>query len=88
MGTSAGGSAHGNTVTGGGVSPGGVGLTDTKNGSNMQSSSTPQAGMDTKAKGVQGMHGLELDNGVLSSKGKNVKLDGGVRMIVHADILD
>ena len=43
--------------------------------------------MDTKATGVQGMHDLVLDNGVLSSKGKNVKLSGGVRMIVNVEIL-
>lgn len=52
----------------------------------MQSSSG-QIVMDTKAVGVRGMHDLQLENGVLSSKGKNVKLGGGVRMIVHADIL-
>jgi hypothetical protein len=86
MGTSGGGSAHGSTVGGGGVSPGGVGLTNTKTGSDTQSSSG-QVVMDTKAVGVQGMHDLQLDNGVLTSKGKNVKLGGGVRMIVHADIL-
>ncbi len=80
MGTSQGGS-------GGGVSPGGVGLTDTKSGSDMQSSSTSHTVMDMKASGVQGMDNLQLDNGVLTSKGKNVKLGGGVRMIVRADIL-
>lgn len=37
--------------------------------------------------GVQGIHGLELSNGVLSSQGKNVKLGNGVRMIVRVDIL-
>jgi hypothetical protein len=36
--------------------------------------------------GVQGMHGLELKDGVLTSNGKNVKLGDGVRMIVHIDI--
>jgi hypothetical protein len=35
---------------------------------------------------VQGMHDLSLDKGVLTSKGKNVKLGSGVRMIVHVDI--
>jgi hypothetical protein len=78
-GTSAGGS-------GAGGSSGGVGLTDTKSGSNMQSSSAAQAAMDPKAMGVQGIHDLELQNGVLTSKGKNVKLGGGVRMILHVDI--
>ena len=40
-----------------------------------------------KATGVQGLDNLQLDNGVLTSKGKNVKLGGGVRLIVHVDIL-
>ncbi len=79
------GTSQGGSGAGGGS--GGVGLTNTKNGSNMESSSVPQAAMDTKAVGVQGMHDLQLDNGVLTSKGKNVKLGGGVRMIVHVDIL-
>jgi hypothetical protein len=78
-GTSAGGS-------GAGASPAGIGLTNTKNGSNMQSSSTAQSAMDMKATGVQGIDNLQLDNGVLTSKGKNVKVSGGVRMIVHVDI--
>jgi hypothetical protein len=73
--------------SGGGASPAGVGLTNAKNGSNMQSSSNGQAVMDMKATGVQGLDNLQLDNGVLTSKGKNVKLGGGVRMIVHVDIL-
>ena len=79
-GTSAGGS-------GAGAGSGGVGITGAKAGSDMQSSSSGQVVVDTKAVGVQGMHDLQLENGVLSSKGKNVKLGGGVRMIVHVDIL-
>lgn len=85
-GTSAGGSAGGPGL-GAASQAGGVGITNAKTGSETQSSSSPQAVIDTKAKGVQGMHGLELDNGVLSSKGKNVKLGGGVRMVIHVDIL-
>ena len=42
--------------------------------------------MDMKATGVQGMDNLQLNNGVLTSKGKNVKLGDGVRMVVHVDI--
>ena len=42
--------------------------------------------VNPKSMGVQGMHDLELTDGVLSSKGKNVKLGSGVRMIVHVDI--
>lgn len=62
-------------------------VTDSKSGSNTEVSGNAQPAANPKATGVQGMRGLELDNGVLSSKGKNVKLDGGVRMIVRADIL-
>jgi hypothetical protein len=71
---------------GGGTESATVGtVADNKNGSNMQSNS-PQSGVDPKAVGVQGMRGLELNDGVLTSKGKNVKLSDGVRMIVHVDI--
>lgn len=86
-GTSQGGSAHGSVVGGGGASPGGVGLTDSKNGSDTQSSSSAQSVVDTKATGVQGMHDLSLAGGVLTSNGKNVKLSGGVRMILSVEVL-
>jgi|SRR5271157_1498723 len=71
-----------------GVSPAGVGITNPKSGSDMESPSKPQAAMDPKSVGVQGIHDLELDNGVLTSKGKNVKLGGGGRMIVRCDIFN
>jgi hypothetical protein len=90
MGTSAGGTGAGGKPGpgGAGASPsGGVGLTDSKTGADTQSSSKPQAVIDVKAVGVQGLHGLQLDNGVLTSKGKNVKLSSGVRMTVRVDIL-
>jgi hypothetical protein len=88
MGTSQGGSAGGAGSPGSApANPGGVGLTNTKNGSNMQSSSTGQLAVDPKATGVQGLDNLQLDGGVLTSKGKNVKLGGGDRMIVKADIM-
>lgn len=61
-------------------------VTDPKTGSNTQSSLAPEPAADPKSVGVQGMHGLELTDGVLTSKGKNVKLSDGVRMIVHVDI--
>lgn len=88
MGTSRGGSVGGAGPGGAaGTSPGGgVGITDSRNGSDTQSSGA-QPVMDTKAAGVQGMHDLSLDNGVITSKGKNVKLGNGVRMIVRVEIL-
>jgi hypothetical protein len=62
-------------------------VTDTKSGSNMESSSKPQAATDPKSTGVQGIRGLELGtDGSILSDGKNVKLGNGVRMIVHVDI--
>lgn len=71
----------------GGMSSAGIGITNAKSGSNMEAPSNPQDVMNLKATGVQGMHDLSLDNGVITSKGKNVKLGGGVRMVVHADFL-
>jgi hypothetical protein len=62
-------------------------VTDDKSGSSMQSSSNGDPAMNSKSVGVQGIHDLDLDSGVLTSKGKNVKLSSGVRMIVHVDIL-
>ena len=78
-GTSQGGSA-------GGVNPAGIGVTNANTGSNMESSNG-QPVIDPKSTGVHGIHDLSLDNGVLSSKGKNVKLGSGVRIVVRADIL-
>lgn len=72
--------------SGGGASPAGVGITNAKSGSSLESSGG-QSVMDMKFNGVQGMHDLSLNNGVLSSKGKNVKLGSGVRVVVRADIL-
>jgi hypothetical protein len=87
MGTSQGGSMRGSIVGGGGVSPGGTGITNTKTGSDTESSSKPEPVADPKSVGVQGIDNLQLNDGVLTSKGKNVKLGNGVRMIVRADIL-
>ncbi len=77
------------TNSGGGSSLGGgdVGtVTNARTGSNMDSSAG-DPGMSPKSAGVEGMHGLELKDGVLTSKGKNVKLGDGVRMIVRVEIL-
>lgn len=78
-GTSAGGAVRG-------AGSGGIGLTDANAGSNTEKSDA-QVVMDMKASGVQGMHDLSLDHGVLSSKGKSVKLGSGVRIVVRADVL-
>jgi hypothetical protein len=72
--------------SGAGGSSGGVGISNSKSGSNLESSAGQDA-MDMKFTGVQGVHDLTLDNSTLKSKGKNVKLGGGVRMIVKVDIL-
>jgi hypothetical protein len=57
-----------------------------KIGSNTDSKG-PQPTVDPKSVGVHGFDNLDLEDGVLSSKGKNVKLGGGVRLIVRVDIL-
>jgi hypothetical protein len=76
--------AAGGSVTGG-AGVGGASVGTVTNGK--PDSSNPQIAVDAKSTGVQGMHDLELSDGVLSSKGKNVKLGNGVRMIVRVDIL-
>jgi hypothetical protein len=75
--------AGGSSLGGGDVGT----VTDAKIGSNTNSSTAAEPAMDPKSVGVQGIHGLELKDGVLTSNGKNVKLGNGVRMIVHVDIL-
>jgi hypothetical protein len=61
--------------------------TDIKIGSNTDSKGNSQESVDPKSVGVHGFDNLQLEDGVLSSKGKNVKLGSGVRIIVRADIL-
>ena len=61
-------------------------MSDAKIGSNMETSGNSQSAMNPESVGVQGIHDLQLENGVLTSKGKQVKLGSGVRMIVHVDI--
>jgi len=58
-----------------------------KSGSNLEVPDNAPPFMDPKSVGVQGIHDLQLSDGVLRSKGKQVKLGNGVRMIVHVDIL-
>ncbi len=60
---------------------------DVKSGSNLEVNNSAPPFMDPKSVGVQGIHDLDLSEGVLRSKGKQVKLGSGVRMIVHVDIL-
>jgi len=75
-------------AAGGGYTGATVGtVTNDKSGSNMESSGKGDPALSTASVGVQGIHDLELNDGVLSSKGKNVKLGSGVRIIVRADIL-
>jgi hypothetical protein len=83
--TAAGGSAGGVGPAGGAMASVGV-VTDTKSGSNMGSDSHAQSALTPQSVGVHGIDNLQLDNGVLTSKGKNVKLGGGVRLVVHVDI--
>ena len=71
-----------------GATPGYVPTSDIKSGSNTGSSTKPQPAADPRSLGVQGLHDLQLADGVLTSGGKQVKLGNGVRMIVHIDILE
>ena len=76
------------TAAGGGIAGATVGITpNVKVGSNTETTSNSQPAVDPKSLGVQGFRDLSLDKGVLGSKGKQVKLGNGVRMIVHVDIL-
>jgi hypothetical protein len=97
--TAAGGSTGGVGPSGGGGAgngPAGAGasgatasvgvVTSSKSGSSGNSDSHSQAAVTPQSVGVHGMDNLQLDNGVLTSKGKNVKLGGGVRLVIHVDI--
>jgi hypothetical protein len=61
--------------------------TDIKSGSDVKNSQA-QPEVNPKSVGVQGIDGLQLENGALTTKGKSVKLGSGVRMIVHIDIFE
>ena len=46
-----------------------------------------QLSLNAQSKGVVGIHNLELgDNSVLTSSGKEVKLEGGTQMMVEVEI--
>lgn len=78
---------NGAGLTGGSVPPPDYKpTTDIKIGMNTQSTQSSTSA-DPKSVGVHGLDNLQLDDGVLSSKGKSVKLGSGVRIIVHVDIL-
>jgi len=87
------GTSQGGSMGGGGspgsapVNPGGIGITNGKSGSDMSAGGHGEPTMTPQSTGVQGMDSLQLDNGVLTSKGKNVKLNGGVRLVVRAEFL-
>ncbi len=76
-------------AAGGGYTAATVGtVTNSTIGSNTESSSVADPAANPKSVGVQGIHDLDLEDGVLRSKGKNVKLGGGVRMIVRVEIFN
>jgi len=60
--------------------------TDIKSGSGTESNGPVRQPPDPKSVGVHGFDNLLLNDGVLTAKGKNVKLGGGVQMIIHVDI--
>ncbi len=61
----------------------------TTSGSNNRPMGTnSQEVLNPQSTGVKGIHNLELgSDGVLTSKGKTVKLDNGDRMIIHVELL-
>ena len=61
--------------------------TDIKTGIATETTSRVPPASDPKSTGVHGFDSLQLEDGVLSSKGKNVKLGNGVQLIVRVDIL-
>jgi hypothetical protein len=76
-------------AAGGGYTSATVGtVTDAKSGSNMGSANKDEPAMNPKSVGAGGMHDLQLEDGVLYSKGKNVKLGQDVRVTVHIEILE
>ena len=80
-GTSQGGSAHGSVVGGGGASPAALVLPTQRMVPILESSSSAQSVVDTKATAFRACM-ICPAGGVLTSDGKNVKLSGGVRMIL------
>ncbi len=61
--------------------------TDIKTGIATETASRVPPASDPKSTGVHGFDNLSLEDGVLSSNGKNVKLGNGVQLIVRVDIL-
>jgi hypothetical protein len=74
---------------GGGYGAGTMGtVTDAKSGSDTQAVSKSEPAADPKSVGAHGIRDMSLEDGVLRSTGKQVKLGNGVRMIVHVDIVE
>ncbi len=61
--------------------------TDIKTGIATETTSRVPPASDPKSTGVHGFDNMQLEDGVLSSTGKNVKLGSGVQLIVRVDIL-
>ena len=62
--------------------------TQTQSGSNPQAQGNVDPTVDPKSVGVHDMGDMSLEDGVIRSKGKNVKLGSGVRLILHVDIFE
>lgn len=62
--------------------------TQTPSGSNPQARGNVDPTVDPKSVGAHDMGDISLEDGVLRSKGKNLKLGNGVRLIVHVDIFE
>jgi len=81
------GAAGSNVLMGGDKSGGSAGTTPPPMASQPAMGNTARPVLIATSQGVLGLHNLQLDaNGVISSPGKEVKLDNGTQMLIHAEI--
>jgi hypothetical protein len=69
-----------------GITPDYKPMTEIKTGADTTTGGRPGSVAEPNSVGVHGIDNLQLQNGILTSKGKQVKLGSGDRMIVHVDI--
>jgi hypothetical protein len=81
------GAAGSNVLMGGDKSGGSPGTTPPPMAAQPAMGNTARPVLIATSQGVLGLHNLQLDaNGVISSPGKEVKLDNGTQMLIHAVI--
>ena len=75
-----------NSVSGAGNSPGTTPSAATVGPASGSAAGSSKPMVTSQSQGALGMKGLELKNSVISSSGKEVKVDGGTQMLIHAEI--